>query len=126
MLPQHQRPYEPSRSPTKKQLLQAVSISSRCQGLPAKAETCYTCGASDTYDVSHYKMPFDYTDCTVLRTGEEPSPRYLLLLFKRGDDVAVRCPVVRVEPRRVGESSQEYAAEATECIPPQWRLGSHT
>ena len=108
-------------SPIKKRLLQAVSISSHYQGLPVNAETCSSCGASDTYDVAHYKMPFDYTDCTVLRTGEEPDPRYLLLLFKR-DNVAVRCPVVRVEPCRVGETSQEYAAEATECIPPKWRL----
>ena len=44
--------------PTKKRLLQAISISSLFQGLPVNAEMCSTCGASDTYDVAHYNMPF--------------------------------------------------------------------
>ena len=87
-------------SPIKKRLLQAVSISSRCHEIPVNAEKCSRCGASDMYDVAHYKMPFDYTDCTILQAGEAQTPRYLLLVFKR-NEVAVRCPVVRIEPRRV-------------------------
>lgn len=95
--------------------------SSRCPGLPVNAESCATCGASDTYDVAHYKMPFDYTDCTILQAGEEHAPRYSLLVFKR-NEVAVRCPVVRVEPRRVDEHAQEFASEDAECIPLAWCL----